>query len=96
MSDYFPNSFDDIKPDERYKAQPLELDTNIADHYNRKAEGENDHYSQSGIFYREVLSDHDKKNLVGNIVGAMKRISGSKNQRSSTDSFAIFSAQILD
>ena len=75
---YFPNSFDDIKPHENYKAQPLELDTNIADHYNRNAEGENDHYSQPGIFYREVLSDYDKKNLISNVVGAMAGISGLK------------------
>lgn len=75
---YFPNSFDDITLDESYKAQPLELDTNIADHYNRNAEGENDHFSQPGIFYREVLNDYDKKNLVNNIVGAMKGISGPK------------------
>jgi catalase len=29
-------------------------------------------------FYREVLSDYDKKNLVSNIVGAMSGISGPK------------------
>jgi catalase len=75
---YFPNSFDDIKPDESYKALPLELDTNIADHYNRNAEGENDHYTQPGIFYREVLGESDKKSLINNIVGAMKGISGPK------------------
>ncbi len=75
---YFPNSFDDIKPDDSYKAQPLELDTNVADHFNRNAEGENDHYSQPGIFYREVLGESDKKSLINNIVGAMKGISGPK------------------
>jgi catalase len=75
---YFPNSFDEIKPDESYKAQPLELDTNVADHFNRNAEGENDHYSQPGIFYREVLGESDKKSLINNIVGAMKGISGPK------------------
>ena len=75
---YFPNSFDDIKPDESYKIHPLELDTNIADHFNRNAEGENDHYTQPGIFYREVLSEQDRKNLVSNIVGSMKGISGPK------------------
>jgi catalase len=73
---YFPNSFDNIVPDEKYKYQPLELDSVIADHYDRNAEGENDHYTQPGIFYREVLSPQDKKNLVSNIAGAMGGIAG--------------------
>ncbi|MHA4812431.1 catalase [Flavitalea flava] len=40
--------------------------------------GENDHYTQPGIFYRDVLSPQDKKNLVSNITGAMSGISGPK------------------
>src|SRR6266542_675120 len=75
---YFPNSFDNIKPDEAYKQPPWTLDANIADWYSRNAEGENDHYTQPGIFYREVLSAQDKKNLVSNIAKAMKGISGPK------------------
>ena len=70
------NSFDNIKPDESYKQPAWELDTNVANWYDRNAEGENDHYTQPGIFYREVLKDQDKKNLVSNIVGAMSGISG--------------------
>ncbi|HEX4851008.1 MAG TPA: catalase, partial [Puia sp.] len=73
---YYPNSFDNIKPDEKYKGLPMELDTNLADWYNRNGEGENDHYTQPGIFYREVLSDSDKRNLVSNILGAMGGIDG--------------------
>ena len=75
---YFPNSFDNIKPDEAYKQPAWELDTNVADWYSRNAEGENDHFTQPGNFYRDVLSAEDKKNLVSNIVGAMKGISGPK------------------
>jgi len=75
---YFPNSFDNIKPDEAYKQPSWTLDANIADWYSRNAEGENDHYTQPGIFYREVLSAQDKKNLVSNIAKAMKGISGPK------------------
>lgn len=71
-------SFDDIKPDENYKLQPLELETNVADHYDRNAGVENDHFSQPGIFFREVLSDYDKTNLVRNVVGSMKGITGPK------------------
>ena len=58
----------------------IELDTNIADWYGRNGEGENDHYTQPGIFYREVLSDYDKKALVSNIIGAMSGISRSEKR----------------
>ncbi|MBL7711867.1 MAG: catalase [Chitinophagaceae bacterium] len=75
---YYPNSFDNIKPDPAYTEPPMQLDSNVADWYDRNAEGENDHYTQPGIFYREVLSPGDKKNLVSNIVGAMSGISGPK------------------
>ncbi|MDI9320307.1 MAG: catalase [Phycisphaerales bacterium] len=75
---YFPNSFDHIEADQNYTDPPMELDSNIADWYSRNAEGENDHYTQPGIFYRETLSAQDKKNLINNIVGAMSGISGPK------------------
>jgi catalase len=77
---YFPNSFDQIKPDEKHKGLPLELESQVADWYDRNAEGENDHYSQPGSFYRDVLSDSDKKNLVSNVVGAMSGINGPKKE----------------
>jgi catalase len=56
----------------------LILDSNVADWYDRNAEGENDHYSQPGIFWREVSDEQAKKNLAANIVGAMSGISGPK------------------
>jgi catalase len=74
----YPNSFDSIKPDPAYRHLPLELDNLVADNYDRNGEGDNDHYSQPGIFWREVLSESDKKNLVHNVVGAMSGISGPK------------------
>jgi catalase len=77
-ANYFPNSFDNIKPDENYKQPSWQLDTSIADWYNRNEDGENDHYTQPGNFYRSVLSEQDKKNLVSNIAGAMKGIEGPK------------------
>jgi catalase len=46
--------------------------------FDRNSEGENDQYSQPGIFYRQVLSDYDKRELVKNISGAMSGISGPK------------------
>jgi catalase len=75
---YFPNSFDDIKADASYKNVPFELDSMIVDNYDRNAEGENDHYSQPGIFWREVLNEQDRKNLISNVVKAMKGITGPK------------------
>ena len=75
---YFPNSFDNIKPDESAKQPAWDLGISVADWYDRNGEGENDHYTQPGIFYREVLSEQDKKNLVSNIAGAMKGIDGPK------------------
>lgn len=75
---YSPNSFDDIKTDEAFKEPEWTLDSNVANWYDRNAEGENDHYTQPGILYREVFSTEDKKNLVNNVVGAMKGITGPK------------------
>jgi catalase len=75
---YFPNSFDNIVPDEAYRQPSWTLDSNVADFYSRNAPGEDDHYTQPGIFYREVLSVQDKKNLVSNIIGAMSGIDGPK------------------
>lgn len=75
---YFPNSFDDIVADPAYKQPPVPLDANLGNWHDRNAEGENDHYSQPGIFWRKVLNEQDKKNLVSNIAGAMKGIDGPK------------------
>jgi catalase len=77
---YFPNSFDDITPDPSYKNPPMELNSLVADNFDRNAEGEADHYTQPGIFYREVLSDADRKSLVNNLVGALKGVSGPKKE----------------
>lgn len=75
---YFPNSFDNIKPDPAYKQPSWELDSNIADWYDRNGEGENDHFSQPGDFYRNVLDEQGKKNLVSNLVGTLKNVQGEK------------------
>lgn len=75
---YFPNSFDNITPDSAYAQLEQALDSNIAAVYDRNAPGEDDHYTQPGIFWREVLSEEDKTNLVNNITGAMKGITGEK------------------
>ncbi len=74
---YRPNSFDDIVVDESYKEPPMQLDSNIADWFDRN-ENDDDHYTQPGDLYRKVMSEADKNNLVNNIVGSMSGITGPK------------------
>lgn len=79
---YYPNSFGDVIPDQSYKEPAQELDSNIADWYDRnEGEGDNDHYTQPGDLFRKVLNDEQKKNLISNIVGAMSGISGPKREQ---------------
>ena len=79
---YYPNSFGDVAPDPSYKEPAWELDSNVADWYDRNAgPGDNDHYTQPGDLYRKVLSDEDRKNVVQNIVGSMMGISEPKRMQ---------------
>lgn len=75
---YFPNSFDAIEADPAYKQPAMDLDSHIADWYDRNSPGDNDHYTQPGILYRKVMTDEQKRNTVSNIVNAMSGISGEK------------------
>ncbi len=75
---YFPNSFDDTYIDESTKEPAMKLEATLADWYDRNGEGDNDHYSQPGALYRNVMNDFDRNNLVSNIAGTMKGISGPK------------------
>jgi catalase len=75
---YFPNSFDNIYADENYKEQPMVLDSNIADWYNRNAEGEDGPYTLPGILFSKVMTEQEKKNTIKNIVSSMSGISGPK------------------
>ncbi len=74
---YRPNSFDNIVADKSYKEPAMELNSTIADWFDRN-ENDNDHYTQPGLLYRKALNDQDRKNLVSNIIGAMKGIEGEK------------------
>lgn len=74
---YRPNSFDDIVVDESYKEPPMQLESNIADWFDRN-KNDDDHFTQPGLLYREVMSGKDKENLVGNIVSSMKAVRGEK------------------
>jgi catalase len=75
---YSPNSFDNITADAKYKQLEQALETNVAAVYDRNAPGENDHYTQPGIFWRDVLNDEEKEAQVKNIAGAMGGITGDK------------------
>ncbi|MDP4185392.1 MAG: catalase [Bacteroidota bacterium] len=74
-TNYYPNSFDDIVADKNFKEPQQILDSNIADTYDRN-ENDNDHYSQAGLLFRKVMSDQERQNTVGNLVGAMGGITG--------------------
>ena len=75
---YFPNSFDEIYADETYKEPAMQLDSTVADWYDRNGENDNDHFTQSGWLYNKAMNDYDRHNLVSNIVGAMSGITGEK------------------
>jgi catalase len=74
---YRPNSFDDIITDESYKEPELAIDSDTADWFDRN-KNDNDHYTQPGILYRDVMTEQDKINLVNNIVSSMIGICGEK------------------
>jgi len=74
---YFPNRFDDIVAERDYKEPPFKLDSDIADAYDRN-ENDDDHYSQAGALFREVMNDQEKENTISNLVGAMQGVIGNK------------------
>lgn len=76
---YYPNSFDDIKPDASYKNFEYELDSAHVANYNRN-ENDDDHYTQPGLLYSKAMNAEERNNLIQNIVGSMKGISGPKRE----------------
>lgn len=74
---YFPNSFDDTKPDPIYKNFEDELDSNRVANFNRN-ENDDDHYTQAGLLYTKAMNKQDRENLIHNIVENMKGIDGNK------------------
>ena len=75
---YSPNSFDDIYADENYKEPAMNLDSTVADWYDRNGKDDHDHYTQPGWLFNKAMNDYDRHNLVSNIVGAMSGIGGEK------------------
>ncbi len=74
---YFPNSFDDIKADKKYKELASVLESNVADTFDRNEE-DDDFYTQPGDLFRKVMTDKERKNTVNNIISSMKGISGAR------------------
>ncbi len=72
---YWPNSFNGPEPDISAKEPPLEI-SGEANRY--PYTHPNDDFVQAGNLYRDVMTDQDRENLIGNIVdhlsGAQKRI----------------------
>ncbi len=75
---YNPNSFDDIEINMEYKEPPIQLDSTLADWYDRNGANDNDHYTQPGLLFTKAMNDYDRHNLVSNIVEAMSGITGPK------------------
>lgn len=74
---YFPNRFDDIVADKDYKEPSFKLDSDVADTYDRN-KNDDDHYSQPGTLFREVMNDQEKENTISNLIGAMQGVIGDK------------------
>ncbi|CAN5312099.1 catalase [soil metagenome] len=77
-TNYFPNSFDEVFIDEKYKEEPMALESNVAYWYDRNEENDNDHYTQPGLLFTKAMDEADRNNLIPNIVFSMKGISGEK------------------
>lgn len=74
---YRPNSFDDIVVDESYKEPSMQMESSRADWFDRN-ENDDDHYTQPGNLYRNVMTSADKINLLNTIAGSMNEIEGPK------------------
>ena len=75
---YWPNSFDGIYPDPSYKEPAQALESTVADWFDRNSINDNDHFTQPGNLFRDVMNAEQKTNTINNIVGAMSGITGPK------------------
>jgi catalase len=75
---YYPNSFDGNYEDEKHKAQPYQLESNVVAYFDRN-ENDDDHYTQPGDLFR-LMDEQAKKNTISNIIGAMSGIDGPKKE----------------
>jgi len=75
---YWPNSFDGIYTDPSYKEPAQALESTVADWFDRNSVNDNDHFTQPGNLFRDVMNAEQKTNTINNIVGAMSGITGPK------------------
>jgi len=73
---YYPNSMGTVRPDPTLREPSWNLESSVADWYDRNGPGDDDHYSQPGTLFDKVMTDQERANTVHNIVGAMSGISG--------------------
>ncbi len=76
---YWPNRFDDIAADEKYKEPSMKMDSDIAGWYDRN-KNDDDHFTQPGLLFSKVMTKEEQNNTINNIVGAMKDITGPKRE----------------
>ncbi len=62
--------------DQSYKEPALALDATVADWYDRNAPGDDDHYTQPGNLFRQVLTETERQHLIDNTVTSMQGITG--------------------
>jgi catalase len=74
---YSPNSFDNIETDHNYREPAMQLDSNVADWYDRN-ENDDDHFTQPGNLFRMVMTDQERENTINNFVSHMSGINGPK------------------
>ncbi|MEE4196000.1 MAG: catalase [Bacteroidales bacterium] len=74
---YYPNSFDSIEPDKNYQESPMELDSTLADYFDRNKK-DDDHYTQPGDLFRKVMTEQERKNTISNLTGALSGVNGPK------------------
>ncbi len=74
---YSPNSFDNMETDHKYREPAMELESNIADWYDRN-ENDDDHFTQPGNLFRKVMTDQERENTINNFIGHMSGINGPK------------------
>lgn len=76
---YYPNSFDGITADPRYKEPALPLYSDVADTWDRNA-NDDDHYTQPGELFRKVMTEQQRQNTINNLIGAMSGVTGPKRE----------------
>ncbi|MFP4527776.1 MAG: catalase [Candidatus Kapaibacterium sp.] len=74
---YYPNRFDDIEADKDYQLISEDIDSKMADYFNRNKD-DDDHFTQPGLLFRKVMNDDQRRNTIDNFVSSMKNISGPK------------------